>query len=169
MSADAEAAGAGAVAKRMVTAVLLAFVGVSVVYALAGGGCTTPQGAAAPAVVEDPAPAGRTVIAYYFHGDVRCDTCRKLEAYSRATIEARFADELAAGALQWRLVNVDEAENEHFIDDYGLYTRSLVLSEVVDGREARWKNLDRIWELVGDRLAYDDYVRTEVAAFLKES
>jgi hypothetical protein len=66
------------------------------------------------------------------------------------------------------MVNVDEPENEHFIEDYGLYTRSLVLSEVVDGEETRWRNLDRIWELVGDPPAYDTYVREELAAFLKE-
>jgi hypothetical protein len=143
-------------------------VAVSVVYAIAGGAGRGSRKAEAPAVAELQS-GGRTVIAYYFHGNVRCDTCRKLEAYARSTIETCFAEELADGALQWRLVNVDEPANEHFIEHYGLFTRSLVLSEVIDGREARWKNLDLIWELVGDRAAYDAYVEREVAAFLRES
>jgi hypothetical protein len=156
------------VARRIVTGVLLAFVGVSIVYALACGPARRAQTPAGPAAAVGPAPAGRTVIAYYFHGDVRCETCRKLEAYARSTIEAEFAEELAAGALQWRMVNVDRPENEHFIEDYGLYTRSLVLSDVAEGQETRWKNLELIWELVGDRSAYSAYVRDEVAGFLKE-
>ena len=38
------------------------------------------------------------IVAYYFHGNKRCSTCRKLEAYSRKAIEGGFADELAASA-----------------------------------------------------------------------
>lgn len=168
MTAETRTNSSGTMVKRVVTGILLAFVGVSVVYALAGGGCRTPGRAEVPTATRDPAPGGRTVIVYYFHGNVRCDTCRKLEAYARAAVEGGFAEELADGALQWRMVNVDEPQNEHFIEDYGLFTRSLVLSEMADGRELRWKNLDRIWELVGDQDAYQTYVHSEVAAFLPE-
>jgi len=34
------------------------------------------------------------VVAYYFHTNTRCDTCRKIEAYSHEAIEEGFKTEL---------------------------------------------------------------------------
>ena len=33
-------------------------------------------------------------VAYYFHGNMRCATCRKLEAYSEEAITKGFAEDL---------------------------------------------------------------------------
>ena len=110
------------------------------------------------------------VIAYYVHSTRRCVTCKKLEAYTQEAIEAGFAKQLEAGSIEWMPVNTDEPGNEHFIDDYQLFTKSVVLSEVKDGKELRWKNLDQIWTLVrGDKGAYLKYIQDEVTAFLGES
>ena len=110
-------------------------------------------------------PSTQTIVSY-FHGDQRCATCLKLEAYSHEAIEQAFADSLAAGTLVWRMVNYDQDENKHYIDDYRLYTKALILSRVVDGKEVAWKNLDQIWTLVGDEAKFVDYVQKETAAFM---
>ncbi len=157
-----------------------------------GGASATPaEAAAASQAAETPEPAGsaeplapadhaqepvpesprpdRTVTAYYFHGTVRCATCMKIEAYSREVIDAAFAGPLADGALVWRPVNVDEPEHRHFLQDYQLVTRSLVLSETSGGVQQRWKNLERVWELVRDKQAFTDYVQSEVRAYLGDT
>ncbi|MCK9604740.1 MAG: nitrophenyl compound nitroreductase subunit ArsF family protein [Candidatus Omnitrophica bacterium] len=108
------------------------------------------------------------VIAYYFHGAFRCPTCRKLEQYSKEAIEANFKDALASGKIIFKVVNVEEKGNEHFTKDYQLYTKSLVISLVKDAKEVKSKNLDKIWEYAGDKQRFYDYVKEEVAAFLKE-
>ena len=108
------------------------------------------------------------VVAYYFYGNVRCATCRKLEAYSKEAIEGDFAAEIASGRLEWRAVNVDEPENEHFVTDFELVTRALVLVEYVDGEMARWQDLKLIWKLVGDKAGYLTYVREATSDFLQE-
>ncbi|MDD5166109.1 MAG: nitrophenyl compound nitroreductase subunit ArsF family protein [Candidatus Omnitrophica bacterium] len=108
------------------------------------------------------------VIAYYFHGVFRCPTCRKLEQYSKESIEANFKDALASGKIIFKVVNVEEKGNEYFTKDYQLYTKSLVISLVKDGKEVKFKNLDKIWEYVGDKQKFYDYVKEEVAVFLKE-
>jgi hypothetical protein len=119
---------------------------------------------------EDSVQVEPRLIAYYFHGTRRCVTCKKLESYTQEAIEAGFAEELKAGTLAWRPVNTDEAENEHFRDDYQLYTKSVILSERKDGEEVNWKNLNRIWELVrGDKAEFVKYIQDEVAAALGES
>jgi len=108
------------------------------------------------------------VVAYYFHTTKRCPSCRKIEAYSQLAVETGFPGDLASGRLQWRIVNIEEKGNEHFIKDYQLYTKSLILSEIRAGREVRWTNLARVWELLGDEPAFVAYVQKETHAFLDE-
>jgi len=110
-----------------------------------------------------------TVIAYYFHGNRRCVSCKKIESYSQDAVETGFADELKSGALQWQVVNIDEDEYKHYIKDYQLYTKSVVLSKIQDGKEVAWKNLDKVWTLLGDKEDFMKYVRDELHAFLNET
>ena len=109
---------------------------------------------AVPAVAEEGA-GGATVIAYYFHGTFRCPTCNKMEKYASEVIQNDFKDALASGKLEFRSVNVESKENEHFVNDYQLYTKALILSLVKDGKEVRSKNLDKIWEYVRKKDRYE--------------
>ena len=112
---------------------------------------------------------GAHVVAYYFHGTFRCPTCHKLEQYSKEAIENNFKEALASGKLEFRAVNIEDKGNEHYASDYQLYTKSLILSLVKDGKQIRWINLDKIWEYVGNKQRFMDYVKSEVADFLKEA
>ncbi|HYN01822.1 MAG TPA: nitrophenyl compound nitroreductase subunit ArsF family protein [Vicinamibacteria bacterium] len=112
--------------------------------------------APAPAV-----PAG--ILVYYFHGTTRCATCKTIEAYAHETVATAFAAELKAGSLEWKLVNVDEPASQHFVRDYQLYTRSVVVVDAKDPK--RFKVLDRVWQLVGDKAAFQKYVEQEIRAF----
>jgi len=109
------------------------------------------------------------VIAYYFHGTFRCPTCHKLEQYSKEAIETNFKDALTSGKLEFKVINVEDKGNEHYASDYQLYTKSLILSLVKDGKEIKSKNLDKIWEYVGNKQRFIDYVKVGVTDFLKEA
>lgn len=109
------------------------------------------------------------VIAYYFHGASRCPTCITMEKYSREAIETNFKGALSSGKLKFNMVNVEERDNEHFTRDYQLYTKSLVLSLVKDGKEIKFKNLTKIWEYTRDKQRFFDYVSEEVNNFLKDA
>ena len=108
------------------------------------------------------------VAAYYFHGDFRCANCRNIERFSREAIERNFKDELASGRLIFRVINTDQKANEHFVDHYQLYTRSLVLSLVKDGREAKSKNLTKVWEYLTNESGFHKYVEDEITLYLNE-
>ena len=114
-------------------------------------------------------PVSSKVTAYYFHGNLRCSTCHKLEQYSKEAIEANLKDTLSSGKLEFKAVNVEERGNEHFAQDYQLYTKSLVISLVKDGKEVKSKNLTKIWDYVGNKQKFYDYVTEEIKNFLKES
>ncbi len=100
---------------------------------------------------------------YYFHATTRCATCRTIEAYAKETVTTRFASDIEARRPAWQAVNVDEPANRHFIRDFQLYTRSVV---VVDAKNPkRYKVLDRVWQLVRDKAAFQSYVEQEIRAF----
>jgi hypothetical protein len=130
-----------------------------------------------PALSEDPsgdegtAAAAETprFVVFYFHGNMRCATCRKLEAYSEEAITAGFADELKSGVLAFRPVNVDEAENKHFVQDFQLTNKSVVVVEYREGKVARFENLNEIWQRVRDKDDYLEYVRDSTRGFFGES
>ncbi|MFH1442185.1 MAG: nitrophenyl compound nitroreductase subunit ArsF family protein [Candidatus Omnitrophota bacterium] len=116
----------------------------------------------------DNKPVGK-VIAYYFHSTFRCSTCTTMEKYISEVIEADFKDALSSGKLEFKVVNIEEQGNEHFARDYKLYTKSLVLSLVKDGKEVKSENLTKIWEYARDKQEFFDYVSEEVNNFLKET
>jgi hypothetical protein len=146
------------VKRRVLIAVFAVSVGIA---ALMTEGVRAGDGAA-PAV----ATAGAETIVYYFHGNVRCTTCRTIEAYADEAVHAGFPEALANGELEWRVVNIDEPQNRHFIQDFQLVTRSVVLAEYRGGEVVRSKNLDKVWQLVRNKQRFIDYVQSETKAFL---
>ena len=139
-------------------ALVLALVG-GVIAAGTAASAVAPQEAKAPATVA----ASPGILVYYFHATTRCATCKTIEAYAHETVASRFAADLEARRLAWRAVNVDEPANQHFVRDFQLYTRSVVVVDATDPK--RYKVLDRVWQLVGDKVAFQSYVEQEIRAF----
>lgn len=108
-----------------------------------------------------------TVVVYYFHTDFRCRTCTTMQRLADETIKGHFAEELASGKIQWRVVNTDREENKHFTQDYQLYTKSLIVTALKDGRQIGWKNCEKIWQHVRDPEAFKKYVTAEIRAYLE--
>ncbi len=116
-----------------------------------------------------PAQSGEhKVIVYYFHTNTRCSTCKKIEEYSREAIEQGFPNELKSGVLEMRLVNYEQPENRHFVQDYKLVSKSLVLVKLVNGKQTEWTNLRLVWQLTGRKDAFLNYVRREVRNYLSK-
>ena len=113
--------------------------------------------------------ADAKIVAYYFHGNARCSTCHKMEQYTKEAIEKNFKDKLTNGLLVFKAVNVDEKENEHFVNDYQLYTKTLIISRIANGKEVEHKNLTKIWEYARDKKRFFNYVITEINNYLKDS
>jgi hypothetical protein len=112
---------------------------------------------------------GHKVVAYYFHGNIRCVSCVKIETLSRKAVTEGFPDDLKSGRVEFQDVNVDDPQNLHFIEKYQLSSQSLVIVEIRDGREIRWRNLEKVWTLLDSERVFIPYVRNEVSGFLKNS
>ena len=120
-----------------------------------------------PQAASQPETTDTKVVAYYFHVTVRCTTCRMIESYSREVVEQKFGADITSGRLQYKLVNLQLSENRHFVKDYQLFTKSLVLVRFDKGKQTEYKVLNDTWELVGDKSAMQAYVEREVREYLK--
>lgn len=143
--------------RAAVSAVLLAFVAVSLVY-LVVKELRAPRAAAPGAALEN------GLVVYYFHGTARCRTCNRIEALTRAALEGHFSPELESGRILMLSLNREKPGNAGYVEDFGLASNSVVVVEFRDGRRRRWKNLKRIWELVADESAFTGYIAEEVRA-----
>ena len=144
--------------KRILRVFLLIFALHSLLCLLAQA--QSPQKSAAATAKKD------KFVAYYFHATARCPTCRKIEQLSAASISGSFASELKDGTLEFRRVNVEEQQNRHFVSDFKLYTRSLVIVRYSGDKVEQHKNLTRVWEMVQSPQQFGEYVRTEIGKFM---
>ncbi|UCH78542.1 MAG: hypothetical protein JSU81_00930 [Candidatus Coatesbacteria bacterium] len=166
--------------KTILTVVILTFVAVSVVYlvvkevkkatapeaAPAGGEVASAETAATPAGSKLPPVGDRQIVVTYVYFGKRCATCLKIERYTEEALERGFASELEAGAVAWRTVDADEPSHKHYLTDYELYAKAVIVSDVRGGEEVRWKNLMKVWQLTGDKGLFMRYVQEEVRAYL---
>lgn len=105
---------------------------------------------------------------YYFRSNLRCSNCYKIEEYTKEAIEKYFQDKLESGEVVYKVINIDEKGNSHFVDDYGLYTKSVVLSKMENGTEVVYKNLRKVWAYLDNKEEFHNYIKKEVQDFLNE-
>jgi len=167
-------------ARKGVTILLLLFVGVSLAYFIGGEAMQrreasreeTNTGAGEtrlPSTESEGAlDASGTVVVYYFHGNRRCNTCRTIESYTEEAVQSGFPEELGSGQVEWRAVNVDRPENRHFVNDFQLSTRTVVFVDTRNGNQEKWIKLEKVWDLVHNRVEFFDYIQGNLVDFLEE-
>lgn len=116
-----------------------------------------PASTAAAANAEAALPANGKVVTY-FTTDVRCPSCRKIEALTRQTVENQFADKLKSGEIVFRTLNLDRPENKHFIDDYQLVSKTVIVSVRENGKETGFQNLQDVWTNLDDPADFQNYL-----------
>lgn len=148
--------------KKIIGKLLLAFVLVSIGYAL---GSTAARRADAPSAAETGAAPETTgasssaqtgVAVVFMHGTFRCATCNRIETLARTLIERDFADALADGRVTWRAANFQLEPD--LAARYDVGSSTLVMSRMQDGREVEFRRLDDVWTTIGDETAFTEYV-----------
>ncbi len=157
--------------KNILTGLLAVFVIASIIYLIADKNInnkTESNELAAKTEIKSQAPVNKEIVnAYYFHSSIRCYTCNLMERYIRETIAKHFSGQVKDGNLLFESVNIDEPQNKHFIDDYKLHTKTLILSLMKDKKEIKWINCDKIWSLVSDENKFKEYIQVEINKYLE--
>ena len=115
-----------------------------------------------PGLPPAPNPTDGLVV-YCFHGDFHCATCDHIEQYTHKALVGKFVAWFERGKLFWKVVNVDQPANAHFVQEYRVVSGAVVLATFRGGREVRWRNLNEVWDLVHNEDEFVQYVQVEIA------
>ncbi len=113
--------------------------------------------------------ASNQLVVYYFMSNYRCPSCMYIEKTTESVVTTTFADHIKSGRVVFKAINIDEPENKHYDTDYKLYAQSVILSDVKNGKELRWTNLDKVWKLLNNDEKFKAYVTKEIKTYLGES
>lgn len=147
----------GGSSKKMLTWLLLAFVVFSLAMVIVRSS-HTPE-----TVAVTPTAAG-TLAVYYFHGDQRCKTCSSIERLTRETVSQAFARELTDGRIAFHAINLDNRANEHYITDFALATRTVVIHQ-----NGRFEHLDEVWTLTDKPEQFRNYIIENIRKMQEEN
>jgi hypothetical protein len=148
---------------KLLTAALLLFVTASIACPLVR---KLGRSTADTTVNQAPLNPNRVMV-FYFHTRVRCPACRMVEASSRSLVETKYSEELINGQFAWQSIDYQSPGNQHYVEEYQLLAPSVVLVEFMEGNAAKWKTLNEVWSLTGDRAALEHYIDAEIRAFRK--
>ncbi len=140
-------------------------VGIAAVAGVQGMAGTDGKMAAMETTVQ-PMMVTTQVVAFYFHGTIRCERCLAIEKQAGEVVTNRFGADLALDRLTFRAVNYDQPKNAHFLKDYKLPCPSLVLVKQKEGKDLDWKLLGQTWEMVEIPPKLNLYIEEELRQFL---
>lgn len=108
----------------------------------------------------------KTAVVYYFHTTVRCYSCTMLETYTREAVEKNFASQYKGWKVEFVSVNVEEPAHSHFIQDYRLNAKSVIVQKFEGNKPMDWINLDKVWYLLGNKESFINYATEEIRKLL---
>ncbi len=153
-------------AKKIIGKLLLAFVLVSIGFAVGKETTRNQMLAQAEAAGPTVSPGESKVIVYYMHASFRCVTCNLVESMSAELVRAEFADAAKAGKIEWKAANYQE--NEQLASRYNVGGNMIIVAKFHDGKEVENRRLDRVMELANKRDAFMDYVRDAIHELLED-
>ena len=109
----------------------------------------------------------RQAVVYSFHGAVRCESCRRIEEWSRELVRRDFAADVSTGRLRWQVLDFDSPANKHFVDEFKILTSTIVVVELKNSTAVSAKNLQKSLQLADDRGAFEKLVGDEIRAALE--
>jgi len=158
--------------KTLLSMLLLAFVAVSVAFAMRkitpNSTSSQPQAVAASDTDDVATPvalnsklAETQFSAVYFHAPHRCPTCRKIESFSHSAL----TPEIESGELAWQVADYTADVNDSLVKQFKVFTATVVLVEVQEGNIVRWKNLEEVWNHTSNQADFTAFINQAWSEF----
>ena len=100
------------------------------------------------------------------HTTFRCVTCNEIERLTKALVETEFADDLAAGRIEWREANFQQ--DESLAKRYEVVSSCVVVVNMQGGKERGFQRLDDVWTRYQDPADFNGYVGAAIRKYLTE-
>lgn len=116
--------------------------------------------------VDAAAAVAAKVLVTYFTNNIRCESCRTIEALALRAVAEGFPAEAAAGTVKFRVINTDLPEHEHFVDHYAITNKIVIVSHQREGREVEWTACQDVWLHFDEPEAFFAHVREPIRTYL---
>lgn len=141
------------------------FLLLAAIFALLFSGATTGP-VSGPAIAHASSTPTEGVVVYQFHRRFRCDACVKLEAAINEGLKTHFPEELKAGRLVYRVMDLDAEGTKEYEKKYDFFYNTVIVVDIENGKETRFKNLEEVWGMVEEKEATIEFIRSHVAEYL---
>lgn len=146
-------------AKKTLTHALIAFVLISIGFAIGKHSARSDRSLADPLIEQ-----GDYLAVYYMHSTFRCVTCSTIEKMTLALLNKSYVQELADGRIRWR--DVDFQEHEALAQQFKIISSCVVVAQIKNGAVADYKRLDEVWTLLNKPAEFDKYIGGAINAYL---
>ena len=92
-------------------------------YTLSCGG--NPQDARAQKMVAD-SPSDSTLYVYYFHTNIRCETCVAVDEHTQNYLNVLFPEEIKNKQIVFKSINIEEKGYEDVIKKFKVWGQTLL-------------------------------------------
>lgn len=116
----------------------------------------------------DPAAKIDHLELYAFHGTRQCSTCKNMKKYTKSTLTNYFKDEMASGALKYRVIDVDDEANYALAEKFEATGTALMINKIEGGKDHIEDWSDFAFEYAnGDQKEYERELKKMIEAKLK--
>lgn len=110
-------------------------------------------------------PFQNGVLILQFHRTQRCKFCLNMEKHTNETLNTYFQDDLRDENIVFRTVDMELPRYKSLVKKYDLFTSTLVLVDVAEGIESRWKIVTEAWYLTNKNQKFIEMFRAELLEF----
>lgn len=112
-------------------------------------------------------PFKNGLLVLLFHRTQRCEFCKNMENHAIDTLKTYFSEDLQTNSISFRAVDMEMPRFKNLVKKYAIFTSTLVLIEIFEGREFRSSIVEEAWQLTNNRQKFMDMFRSKVVEFQK--
>jgi hypothetical protein len=152
--------------RSVVKWILLAFVGLSLVFALLKI-MDNSRSDKHHSLYEQLSVVGEdAIVVLLFHNRVRCEMCLNMEKHISTLLKVEYAELIRDNRIQFFLMEMNTAENNNHTDRFDLYTASVVIIKMENKEEEEIIILDDIWKDHKDETVFIERIREALEKLL---
>ena len=104
---------------------------------------------------------------YCFHGTRQCETCKNMKANTKTTLDTYFASQLKDSSVIFKIIDVDDIQNEKIAEKFQATGTALMINKVVNGKDSIIDWSDFAFEKANNEAEYITELRTKLQSVLK--
>jgi len=110
------------------------------------------------------AAADTTIYVYYFHSNIRCETCVAVDEHTHQLLNELFPAQMKNGTIVFKSINVDEKGNEALIEKYKIWGQTMLF---IKGDTVVDRTNDAFMNVLEEPDKWEDMVEEQVNRLLK--